>query len=95
LKKEGYRYIACVSDEELAKMDELLTKAMRASEPRDDSETVAIEQFLIDYDFFDNALEAIEDNLAEQLFHDFFKSKFYKDYRQAISLNQGIKNLSV
>ena len=74
-------------------MDDMLTKAMRASEPKDEPTDVQLEQLLIDYDFFDAVVLRVEDHLEEHLFHPFFKSKFYKEYRQAISLNTGLQTI--
>lgn len=75
-------------------MDDLLTKAMRASEQEEEDKKNKDQEILIDYNFFDSVLERVEDHLEENLFRDFFKSKFYKEYRQAISLNTGLSIVS-
>jgi DNA-binding transcriptional regulator of glucitol operon len=78
IKKDAYRYIAFISDEQREQIEMLLEAGMQENaEP-------------VPQDIFDEVMDETETLLIQRVFKGFYGSVFYREYKEAVVLSSNL-----
>ena len=78
IKKDAYRYVGFVTDEQRERISQLLEQAMKEDSPP------------VPRAIFEEILEDVESLLIQRVFKGFSNSAFYVEYKEAMILSSNV-----
>ena len=79
IKKDAYRFLSYVTEEQRVKIGEMIEASMQENAPS------------VPRNIFDEVMEETENLLIQNVFKRFNNSVFYREYKEAVVLSSGLR----